>query len=434
MQIELISEAVDFLEEGCQDTVNEVKPAVLSLLADTGHIRTLEDRIEFSDHRKTGANVLKLLFKFKRFFPLPSHSAPGLFAFGGEVDIANASLGKIDGRLSSVSGASTTPGRGINSCLGEAAERLSQYQENPGLVRKGTGSCPDVLLKDGFENPGKSDLILGTNCASGEHVALLAQDCVFVAGSKEPTSTGCGAGLTLEDAVLHGMLELVERDAFALWWIAGRPGRPIDLSTKTLTVANACLRALRGDKSTRLTWLLDISGDVDLPCIAAVSANEQGFEVSVGTACHPKPERAVESALTEMCLMELSHQVAKMKAQTSSGKTLNPKDEMHLKRSQELDAKSCPLLHPQGIPKYYAPSSSEGDFGQSSKAVAELLQSVDISVYFADLTSTDLGVPVAKCVSPDLQTYPFSQPSARLEQHIEKYGGGSALSTGIMLY
>jgi len=43
-------------------------------------------------------------------------------------------------------------------------------------------------------------------------------------------SNGCAAGNTLEEAIVQGFLELVERDAYAIWWY-NRLQRPeVDLS------------------------------------------------------------------------------------------------------------------------------------------------------------------------------------------------------------
>ena len=42
-------------------------------------------------------------------------------------------------------------------------------------------------------------------------------------------SNGCAAGNTLEEAIVQGFLELVERDAYAIWWY-NRARRPaVDL-------------------------------------------------------------------------------------------------------------------------------------------------------------------------------------------------------------
>ncbi len=44
-------------------------------------------------------------------------------------------------------------------------------------------------------------------------------------------SNGCALGGCLEEAALHGLLELVERDAFLLTWYARLPVPPVDLTT-----------------------------------------------------------------------------------------------------------------------------------------------------------------------------------------------------------
>ena len=51
-------------------------------------------------------------------------------------------------------------------------------------------------------------------------------------------SNGCAAGTTLAEAVLQGTLELVERDAVAMWWysrVAGRASTSTASPTRTST-------------------------------------------------------------------------------------------------------------------------------------------------------------------------------------------------------
>src|SRR6185295_9707032 len=45
-----------------------------------------------------------------------------------------------------------------------------------------------------------------------------------------PDSNGCASGNSLEEAILQGFMELVERDAVALWWYnrVRRPGVALD--------------------------------------------------------------------------------------------------------------------------------------------------------------------------------------------------------------
>ena len=44
-------------------------------------------------------------------------------------------------------------------------------------------------------------------------------------------SNGCASGNTLEEAILHGFMELVERDSIALWWYNRLPKPAVDLDS-----------------------------------------------------------------------------------------------------------------------------------------------------------------------------------------------------------
>jgi thiazole/oxazole-forming peptide maturase SagD family component len=56
-------------------------------------------------------------------------------------------------------------------------------------------------------------------------------------------SNGCAAGNTLEEAIVQGFLELVERDAYAIWWY-NRLQRPeVDLASSTTPTSVICKRA-----------------------------------------------------------------------------------------------------------------------------------------------------------------------------------------------
>jgi oxazoline/thiazoline synthase len=61
---------------------------------------------------------------------------------------------------------------------------------------------------------------------------LLYFDAPATAGSAavRADSNGNAAGSSLEDAVLQGLLELVERDAVALWWYNRTRARAVHLN------------------------------------------------------------------------------------------------------------------------------------------------------------------------------------------------------------
>src|SRR5262249_15370989 len=104
---------------------------------------------------------------------------------------------------------------------------------------------------------------------------------------------------TRTEAVLQGFLELVERDAVALWWY-NRLRRPaVDLATfedPYLLDVVAHWRT-RG----RALWVLDLTSDLGIPVFAALSRSTEGpFQgVMFGFGAHFDAGLAVARAVSE---------------------------------------------------------------------------------------------------------------------------------------
>src|SRR5262249_30389513 len=84
-----------------------------------------------------------------------------------------------------------------------------------------------------------------------------------------PCGNGVAAGTCLEEAVLQGLLELVERDAAAVWWY-NRLCRPaIDLGS----FADPYFEALRADYAGHgwTLWVLDLTHDLGIATCAALA-------------------------------------------------------------------------------------------------------------------------------------------------------------------
>jgi len=113
-------------------------------------------------------------------------------------------------------------------------------------------------------------------------------------------SNGNAAGASLEDAVLQGLLELVERDSVAIWWYnrIRQPG--VDLSA----FAEPWIDDLRDAYAQigREVWALDLTADLGVPVIAAISrrVGEPREEVIFGFGAHRDPRVALRRALTEL--------------------------------------------------------------------------------------------------------------------------------------
>jgi YcaO-like protein with predicted kinase domain len=122
----------------------------------------------------------------------------------------------------------------------------------------------------------------------------------------EADSNGCAAGATLDEAVNKGLFECIERDAMAIWWYA-RQSRSHFPSAYLDAIAPRLSWWLSNRK--RKYHLIDVSSEVKAPVIAAVSHNEDGKEIAIGSASAPDTKQAVISAVTEMVQMEVSMQI-----------------------------------------------------------------------------------------------------------------------------
>ncbi|MBV9067569.1 MAG: TOMM precursor leader peptide-binding protein [Acidobacteria bacterium] len=127
--------------------------------------------------------------------------------------------------------------------------------------------------------------------------------CYFEYQPREPfgwaDSNGCAAGNSLEEAVLQGFLELVERDCVAIWWY-NRLTRPaVDLDTFDEPYF-ATLRRYYRSLNRDLT-VLDITGDFGIPAFAAVSRriDTPAEDLIVGFGCHLDAKLGILRAVTE---------------------------------------------------------------------------------------------------------------------------------------
>ena len=113
-------------------------------------------------------------------------------------------------------------------------------------------------------------------------------------------SNGNAAGASLEDAVLQGLLELVERDAVALWWY-NRTRCPGSTSTRSPTRGIDELRAVYAGLH-REVWVLDMTADLGIPTLVALSrrTDKPCEDIMFGFGAHLDPKVALRRALTEM--------------------------------------------------------------------------------------------------------------------------------------
>jgi bacteriocin biosynthesis cyclodehydratase domain-containing protein len=110
-------------------------------------------------------------------------------------------------------------------------------------------------------------------------------------------SNGCAAGNTLVEATLQGLLELVERDAVAIWWYNRVPMPALSFAGLCSSVSRLIERHLR---LGRRCSALDLTHDLGIPVAGVVLEEPSSGGFALGFGCHPVAEIALERAILEL--------------------------------------------------------------------------------------------------------------------------------------
>jgi ribosomal protein S12 methylthiotransferase accessory factor len=226
-----------------------------------------------------------------------------------------------------------------------------------------------------------------------------------VAGRASLTScsNGNAAGSSLEDAVLQGLLELVERDAVALWWYNRTRQPAVDLDAFATPWLDQMLETYR--LLHRHVWALDLTSDFGVPVFAALSrrTDKAAQDIMLGFGAHLDPAVALSRALTEMNQM-----LPPIADVTEAGDyQLNDPDLVRWWSRETVQSQpwllSDPGHRPVGPGSFAAVRNA--DLLADIQAVTGRLEAQGLEVLVLDQTRPDIGLPVVKVVVPGLRHF-----------------------------
>ncbi len=219
------------------------------------------------------------------------------------------------------------------------------------------------------------------------------------------SSNGLASGNHLLEAVAHGLCEVIERDAVALWGL-NTPDESRGTQVALETVDDAgCLYVLERLRAAGVgvaAW--DITSDVGVPTFAAaifeLEAGPGGHRAGSysGYGCHPSPAVALLRALTEAVQSRLtqisgSRDDILYKDYRHNG---NEDDWAELVRNVKASASGRDFAS--------RPSLSTDTFEGDVAALCAALERVGVrSAAVVDLTKEEVGIPVVKVVVPGLE-------------------------------
>ena len=388
------------------------------------------------------ARLLEAAAQFVRIFELGAPEAPGLSCFGAEIDPAFVDPMHRGSPLLGVSGVGFSMQEAFERCVGEGIEYLSHLQSGDDRLLPSGAACRSARILPDFvaHRVGPADPQMSWYPArrllGGSEALLPADICLRRPEARRdfavpfPLSIGSAAGTSFDSALLHGLLELLERDAASLWWRGGRQPRAIDARDVD---AEALLQKLRpAGLAQRQSWLLDITTDIGVPTVAAASCAPEGYGFAFGLAARTTLAAAARSAMLEMCQLELAYAVIEAKRHERGEAGLNAKDRIHLDRARKINACQCQLLQPLPERAEHNPIDASGPRA-AREVIAHRLESIGIESFFIDLTRSRFAVPVARVIVPALQIEPSEIVTPRLAEMTARTGGGSVYTGGVAL-
>ena len=121
------------------------------------------------------------------------------------------------------------------------------------------------------------------------------------------TSNGCALGGSLEEAILYGILEVVERDSFLLTWYAQLSLPRIDPYSSNDNELKLMIDRARAVGGYDI-YLYNATMENGIPSVFALAKNrkQSGLNIICAGGAHPDPIRATKSAIHELAGMMLT--------------------------------------------------------------------------------------------------------------------------------
>lgn len=218
----------------------------------------------------------------------------------------------------------------------------------------------------------------------------------FFYGGFHTDSNGCAAGNTRDEAIVQGFLELIERDAYAIWWYNQVQRAAVDLEQFDDFYVRD-LQAQFADAGRKL-WVLDVTTDLGIPTYVAIMHwMQNGHEnIEFGSGAHFDRHIALLRSLTELTQFM---SVGMMGGASGEKPTLDGVTPLRLENYPFLTPSDRPIVPP-------APSLKLHDNTRDQViACVEIAARAGYDFLVLDQTRPDVEVPVVRVLVPGLRHF-----------------------------
>ncbi len=215
-------------------------------------------------------------------------------------------------------------------------------------------------------------------------------------------TNGLASGNVIEEAVLHGIFEVVERDAWSIFELTKRNKKQIDLDTiENETVSELVEKFTSQGIKIKL---MDITADLKIPTIVA-SADDTVLKdaalLTLGVGTHLNPEIAAIRALSEVAQSRAT-QIHGTREDTVRADFMRKAGYENMKRTN----KEYFVEEDEKINLSDIENKITGSIKKDIEVSIEEVQKAGLDkVIYYDLTREEIGVNVARVIIPKAELY-----------------------------
>lgn len=226
-------------------------------------------------------------------------------------------------------------------------------------------------------------------------------------------ANGCASGNSIEEAILQGFFELVERDAMAVWWYNRLQRHPIDISSFDIPyfIEMKQYYATRG----RSLEVIDISSDLGICSAVAVSwLIDGGGFIQIGLGTHLDAKVSISRALSELNQL-LAHDDTE--SYISDPHVRDWFQTATCENQPYVVPDNSVILTADDYPKHYS-----DDLLTDVETCVELARKQNLEVLVLNLTRADVNFPTVRVTVPGLRHFWARSGSGRLYEVPVKMG------------
>lgn len=327
--------------------------------------------------------------------------------------------GAAEGAVSIYAGKGVTQPQAKASAMMEAFERYSAEKQESDEEKIVTGpfnemdGCVDpasLILPAGALNADKTDIdwVVAVNAGNDEECLLPANAVYHPYQPRngnflfKSSTNGLASGNIMEEAVFHGITEVVERDAWSIFEARRQPPREVDCNTTENPMIQEVLKKFQ--EAGVDVKLVELTADVEIPTMAAVSDDtvlKDPALLTLGVGTHLDPEVAALRALTEVAQSRAT-QIHGTREDTTRAVFMRKAGYQRMKRiNRHWFGEFEDRVDLSDI-ENKARKTFKDDIETSLKLLSKC--SFD-DVFYTDLTRPEIDIPVVRVVIPGMEVY-----------------------------